>query len=111
MMKLAVLQRIIRAGEKNPNRDEEPAHADVWKVARTVGGDMLEYDPEQFMGLLLDSLELRLREHDKQIPSFWNKDKVKRVDRLYTPDQVVDAFKKAWNDVTRAIKRETIKIV
>jgi hypothetical protein len=111
MMKLAVLQRIIRAGEKNPNRDEEPAHADVWKIARTVGGDRLEYDPEEFMRRLLDNLELRLHEHDKEIHSRWNKNKVKRVERLYTPDEVVGAFKKAWNDVTREIKRETIKIV
>jgi len=110
MMKLAVIQRVIRAGERDSDKGEAPAPVDVWKVARTYGGDYLQYDPEMFSRRILEYLELRLREHDKEIPSFWNKNKIKRVDRTYTSDEVVDAFKKAWNDLAKEIKRETIKI-
>jgi len=110
MMKLAVLQRIIRAGEKNPNRNET-AITDVWQIAKTIGGDSLEYDPEEFSRRLIECLELRLREHDKEIFSFFNKLKVKRIDRIYTSEEVIIAFKRAWNDVTRAIKKKTIKVL
>lgn len=110
-MKLAVLRRLVRAGEANPEKEDEVAKADVWAVARTVGGDFLEYDPDEFSRRILECLELRLNEHNKERMSFWNKDVVKRVDRIYTPEEVVDAFKKAWNDVTKAIKMETIKVL
>lgn len=110
MMKLAVLQRIIRAGEQKPNSDDAPAKVDVWQVARTIGGDYLEYDPEEFSRRILACLKIRIREFDKERCYPFSK-KVRKVDRLYTPDEVTEAFKRAWNDVTKAIKTETIKVL
>ena len=110
-MKLVVIQKIIRAGERRPDSDDAPAIADVWKVARTIGGDSLEYSPDEFLSRLMSCFKIRLKEYDKDVMSFWNKDKVKRVDRNYKPDEVLEAFKLAWNDVTRAIKKETIKVM
>lgn len=110
MLKLAVLQKVINAGENN-NEQMPPAIADVWKVARTVGGSHLEYNPEHFRDRIVSYLKLRLREHDKEIRPFYNKLRIKRIDRIYTPDEVIDAFRKAWNDVTKEIKQETIKVL
>lgn len=114
MLKLAVLQRVINAGETD-KENAARALADVWKVARTVGGNYLEYDPVEFSERICHYLRLRLTDHNKAIIPWYKRwtrtPKIKRIDEIYTADEVVDAFRKAWNDVTREIKRKTIKVL
>ncbi len=109
-MKLAVLQRIIQAGQNSEIDSRPSAVADVWKIARTVGGDHIEYNPSEFSNRIRHYLKLQLRQYDKKITP-WYSTVIKRIDQIYTTDEVIAAFEAAWNDVTREIKRETIKIL